>query len=340
MAEIGKPVILVDSHPIPEPGPNQIQVRVTVAGLNPHDRKARDTGIFIAENLPAVLANDVVGRVTKIGTGVGGFSVGDRVVSQAGLSSGSTQNGLQEYALADVGAAARISDWMTDDEAATLPCNLIAPLIALFSVLEIPPPWSAEARTFDYATKSILIVGGGSNCGKFAVQLAKLANIGRIVVVGGKPAEMKSFGATHVIDRHRGYTQILGEIKAVVGDDLIYAFDTVNPPGGQILAADALSGSKRGGLARLVPEGPIDETKLHGKNAGFEIRDVFGVSQAHRRLSEEFWRRLPDYLSIGSIKPLGYVVQQGLTADGVNEVLDRYREGAVVVKTHVHVGGM
>lgn len=335
--DIGKPLVLVSDYPIPEPGPNQVQIKVTVAGINPHDEKARDIGLFIAESLPAILTNDVVGRVTKLGDGVTTVSVGDRVVSQAGLAPRSAQNGLQEYAIGDIGALAKIPNPISDDEAATLPTNIIAPLVAIFEVLEIPAPWTSKAANFDYKSAQILIVGGGSNTGKFGVQLAKLAGIGKIVVVGGKEAELKGFGATNVIDRHGGDDTVLNRIKAVVGDDLIYAYDAVNPPTGQLLAVNALSSHRKGVLARLLPLGPIEESKVVGKSAGFEVRDVFGSSQAKPNLAKPFWEHLPGYLEKGQIKPLEFVVSKGLDANIVNEVLDAYRDGKSVRKTHIHL---
>ena len=42
VTEVGKPVTLVQGRAIPEPGPKQIQLKVKVAGINPHDQKARD----------------------------------------------------------------------------------------------------------------------------------------------------------------------------------------------------------------------------------------------------------------------------------------------------------
>ena len=42
VTEIGKPVILTTDRPIPRPGPNQVQLKVSVAGLNPHDQRGRD----------------------------------------------------------------------------------------------------------------------------------------------------------------------------------------------------------------------------------------------------------------------------------------------------------
>lgn len=94
--------------------------------------------------------------------------------------------------------------------------------------MSIPAPWSNEARTFNHTDAAVLIVGGGSNCGKFAVQVAKLARIGKTVVVGGDSQELTDSGATVVIDRHGGYESVLPSIYDTVGDTLIYAFDVIN----------------------------------------------------------------------------------------------------------------
>ena len=337
VTQIGGPLVLVADRPVPKPGPNQVQLQVAVAGINPHDYKARDTGLFIADSLPAILTNDVVGRVTELGEGVAaGLAIGDRVVAHAGMTPGWNQSGLQEYAVADVGALAKIPDGITDDEAATLPTNIIAPVVGLFGSLGIPAPWSPDAAHFDYATTALLIIGGGSNCGKFAVQLAKLAGIGTVVVVGGDEAALREMGATHVVDRHGGHDAVLGRIRDIVRDDLLYAFDAVNAPADQILAIDALSNRKRGIMARLRPNAPVDEARVAGKTAGFDVRNVFGVSQMHPELTRPFWDLLPGYLNEGRIKPLEYTVVEGLEANKVNAVLDRYRDGERVTKTHVH----
>jgi NADPH:quinone reductase-like Zn-dependent oxidoreductase len=350
ITEVGKPVSLVTNRAIPKPGPNQVQVKVAVAGLNAHDAKTRDYGLFIIPDpatapdgspddldLPFVLANDIVGHVTELGPGVTDLKVGDRVVYQPSLERGSAQKGLQEYAIADLCALAKVPEGITNDEAATVPTNCVAPLVALFDTLQIPPPWSPAAREFDYAAAKILIIGGGSNTGQFGVQLARLATIGTIVVVGGVERRLRSFGATHVISRHLGYEDILKEIHKVVGDDLIYAFDAVSPLEGQLLALNALSSTKQGALARLLPLGQVDESRVLGKKAGFEVRNVFGSSHVHAGLAAEFWARLPGYLLEGNIKPLEYVVKDGLVAETINEVLDRYRDGKPVVKTHIHI---
>lgn len=267
------------------------------------------------------------------------YQTGDRVLSHAGMTGASwTQTGLQEYAVNDIGAGCKIPDTVSSEEAATLPTAIIAPLFGLFGSVRgmgIPAPWSEEAKSFDYASKTVLILGGGSNCGKFAVQLAKLAGIGTIAVVGGPEDELQNYGATHVLDRHGGYDAVLDSIRKVVGDDLEYAFDAINPPDGQILGVNALSNTKRGKFARLLPTGPVDESKVIGKKLGFEIIDVFGISHVNPDLAYPFWERVPEFLSSGKIKTLKFVVKDGLTVDNVNEVLDGYKNGDRVVKTHI-----
>ena len=209
---------------------------------------------------------------------------------------GSLQNGLQQYVVLDVPFTAVLPKGISDDAGATLPTNVIAPLVAFFHEergLGIPAPWTKEAESFDYKGQTLLIVGGGSNCGKFGVQLAKLAGIGKIVVVGSKKSEeeIKGYGATHVV--YRDSEDVLGQIREIVADDLVYAFDAVNPPEGQMMALDALSSHKKGKLARLLPR-PIDESKVNAKKAGFEIKDVFGNSHLMAELCTPFWERVPE----------------------------------------------
>jgi NADPH2:quinone reductase len=342
VTEVGKPITLSKTRHVQKPGPSQVQVQVTVAGLNPHDQKGRDRGLFIASQLPAVLANDVVGRVTAVAEGVTKYAVGDRIFTQAGFEPGNSQNGLQQFALVDVELSAKIPALISDDQAATLPTNILAPLVAFFhaGTLNIPAPWTSAASGFDYAGQTMLIIGGGSNCGRLGVQLAALAGIGRIVVVGGDKAELESYGATHILSRHGGEESVLASIREIVGDDLIYAYDAINPPAEQHLAVNSLSNTKRGALARLLSSGgQPSEDKIQPKAEGYEIKNVFGSSHVYPELAKGFWSNIPDYLENGRIKPLTNfeVFEPGLDAGKVNAVLDGYRDGKKVVKPHFHV---
>jgi NADPH2:quinone reductase len=257
VTELGKPVTLSSSWPVPKPEPTQMLIRVTVTALNPHDQRARDWGLFIKDSLPAPLGSDYSGVVEAIGSEVKNFSVGDRVFTYGNmLAPGHVQNGLMQYAVADESYSAKIPDGFTDHDVVTLSVNIIASVIGLFQEgtgLGLPAPWTAEAKSFDYANTVLLIIGGGSNCGRFAVQLAKIAGVGKIVVLGGKEDELKKFGATDVLDRHGGDEVVQSRIKAAVGDDLIYAFDCVNLPPTIYVGINALSKTRKGTVARLIP---------------------------------------------------------------------------------------
>ncbi|KAH7086114.1 putative alcohol dehydrogenase [Paraphoma chrysanthemicola] len=330
---IGKPMVSVSDWPVPSPGPKQVQVRVTVSGLNPHDRGSRDFGLFIGDDLPNVLANDVVGVVTALGEGANRFKVGDRIFAQAG---GKETKGLQEYAVLDEDYAANVPEGIKDDEAATLPTNTIANVIGFYdpSNLAIPAPWAGKTTT----TNTILIIGGGSNCGRFAVQFARLSDFTRIVVVGGDAAELKSYGATHVIDRHGGHEAVTKRIRDIVGDDLTLAFDAVSLPSEQHLGINALSNSKTGKLARLrsMP-GRVQEDLVLPKKSKYELKNVMGASPLAPGVTVPFWKIVSDWLVQGKIKSLEYVTVDGLDAAKANEVLDGYRSGKKLKQTHFRV---
>ncbi|KAI0477303.1 putative alcohol dehydrogenase [Xylariaceae sp. FL0804] len=322
--EIGKPLVLVHDRRIPEPASGQVQIKVAVTGLNPHDQRSRDTGLLIADNLPNVLGKDVVGTVSKLGPDVSDFAVGDRIVSLGSHASDSSQSGLQEYAVADVVNSCRIPPGLSDSEAATLPTNVSAAFVSLFITLGLPAPWadSSSSSSADRVRK-LLIVGGGSNCGKYAVQLARLAHIPEIVVVGGPAAELTALGATAVVDRHGEPAAVLAAVRNAVGadDDLLHALDAVNLPQGLGLALDALSSRGGGKLARLVPLGTVQDTRGH------EVLDVFGSRFYGDPLCVALWGRLAEYVRSGAIRPVAHSSRHGLDADVVNTALDELRDG-------------
>jgi S-(hydroxymethyl)glutathione dehydrogenase/alcohol dehydrogenase len=63
---------------LPEPGPNQVRVRIAATGVCHSDLSlARGT---LAQPVPAVLGHEVAGTISAIGDRVDTVSVGDRVV--------------------------------------------------------------------------------------------------------------------------------------------------------------------------------------------------------------------------------------------------------------------
>lgn len=153
-------------------------------------------------------------------------------------------------------------------------------MASLSLILGISAPWSSPDS--GETPKAFLIVGGGSACGQFATEIARLSKIPTIIVVGGDEANLKTRGATHVIDRHVGEEAIVQRIRSIVGDELVYAIDTANANEGLSLALTALSSSERGKLARLVPLGELDKELKRGH----EVLDVKGLRSSQSCLNQ------------------------------------------------------
>lgn len=261
--QVGSPA-LPRERPIPEPGHNQLLVRVTTTSLSPADQKTRDEGLFFKEP-PQVLGHEIAGEVIKLGQGTEAseFSIGEHILAQANFFPGQTltdAGALQQYVVVDARFAAKTEEaGLSDDEGTTIPVCAIASFIAMFhsTGLKLPIPPSANTPLLtpsELRNKAILIIGGGSNCGRYAIQFARLSRFSQIITIASarKEAELKDLGASHVIDRHSGFDESVRKVRAITRDELIYVFDAVNMAPKQDLGLAALSNSKKGQLILLI----------------------------------------------------------------------------------------
>ena len=117
-AKFGK--FVVDTIPVPKPGPGEVLVKIQAAALNPVDWKVQKYGIF-ADKFPAVLGMDIAGDVEELGEGVTDSSVGDlhyhqdllitHHLSLKRVVQGDIKNeyaGFQQYALGIAASVAKV----------------------------------------------------------------------------------------------------------------------------------------------------------------------------------------------------------------------------------------
>ena len=113
--------------PVPEPGPTDVLVRITVAGINPVDWKIRDE---YGHALPFVLGQDFAGIVVGSGAAVKHYSQDDRVFGIA-----REHGAYAEYTVVPQDGKgqpiAHIPDSVGDADAAGLPTAGLTALAAI-----------------------------------------------------------------------------------------------------------------------------------------------------------------------------------------------------------------
>ncbi|CAO1630267.1 unnamed protein product [Sympodiomycopsis kandeliae] len=219
---------VVESRPTPQPGKGQVQIEITAAAINPVDWKIRD-GIFPAK-FPADTGSDAAGVVSAVGSeGESEFKVGDRVFFQ-GILFKPESTTFQHKAILDEKLVSKTPDNITDGEASGIQLASMAAAIGLYhktgGVEITPKPWEANGDKAGEG-KAILIWGGSSSVGQYAVQLARLSGFTKILSTSSSShaERVKSLGATDVLPRDASTEDF---IKATNGLPLFAAYDAIS----------------------------------------------------------------------------------------------------------------
>ncbi|WP_263368279.1 zinc-dependent alcohol dehydrogenase family protein [Edaphobacter bradus] len=249
--------LVLNDIPKPEPGPDEVLVRVSAVSLNYRDKLLCDGKYNPHLELPITQVADAVGEVVALGTGVTRFRPGDRVVTnyctrwidgqptskETLYSLGNTLPGaLAEFLALTEDALAAAPAYLTDEEAAALPC---AALTAWYALVE---------KGQLHAGQTVLIQGTGG-VSLFGLQIA--AALGATVIVTSssdeKLARVKALGATHTINYSRtpnwenealaltGKQGVDHILEVVGGKNLAQSIEALKP-GGQISIIGILDG--------------------------------------------------------------------------------------------------
>ena len=190
--------------PDPTPGENDLVIRMKAGSLNYRDLMQSRGAYGSAAPAGLVPLSDGAGEVIAVGAKVTRFQAGDRVCplffpkwiggeadgSKIFTALGGTVDGvLSELTVCDEEAAVAVPDYLSWEEAATLPCAALTAWVALYG----PRPIQAGQTVLTLGT-------GGVSC--FAIQLAKAAGATVISTSSSdrKLAVAKKLGADHLIN--------------------------------------------------------------------------------------------------------------------------------------------
>ncbi|KAI0715833.1 GroES-like protein [Cerioporus squamosus] len=266
---------VVGETSIPRPGPKDVLVKIFAAALNPVDWKIQTYGVFI-NNFPWVPGVDAAGVVEEVGADVIYRQKGDKIVFEGWMDN--LHSTFQQYCIVPAELTAKIPDNLAFDEAASIPLGL--------------------------ATAPILILGGASSVGQYAIQVAKLSGFSPIITTASLRNEglLKSLGATHVLDRSLPASELLAQIEKLTGGtapEIVY--DAVSLPDTQSLAYDALAGG--GVLLLVLPENiPAEKKKQDDGKKVVVVMGNFHMPE-NRALGVELFKRLEEWVAKGVLKP-------------------------------------
>ncbi|MCK1546070.1 NAD(P)H-quinone oxidoreductase [Bradyrhizobium sp. 147] len=164
----GPEVLVPEQRAVPQPGPDEILVKVEAAGVNRPD-VAQRSGAYPpppgASDLPGL---EIAGEVVAVGSNAKRHKVGDKVMS---LVAG---GGYAQYCIAQDAQAMSVPPSLSIKEAGALPETLMT---VWHNVFERGGLKSGE---------TLLIHGGSSGIGTMAIQLAKAFGAKVFVTVGSQ----------------------------------------------------------------------------------------------------------------------------------------------------------
>jgi NADPH:quinone reductase-like Zn-dependent oxidoreductase len=208
----------------PEPGPNDVLVKVRAASVNPVDGKITKGYAGTTRPLPHVLGRDCAGTVAKVGSAVTAFKVGDEVYGVADAARWGTH---AEYAVCPAATLARKPAMLGATDAASLP---IAGLSAYAGIVTTGKLERGQR---------VLIHAGAGGVGSFAVQLARHIGAHVAATASAKNTEfVRSLGADQVIDYTKSdFSKAIKDCDLVfdlMGGDVRFQSFPVLKPGGVI----------------------------------------------------------------------------------------------------------
>ena len=320
----------------PEPGPGELLIEVKAVALNPVDYYQRDLGMPPVPSYPAVVGSDAAGVVAKVGPNASSLPVGSRVVAFASsfYQNGSPDHGaFQKYALAQSEGVVPLPDALSFEEGAVFPLAVLTALTA-WTTIGIP----LDTKYTPQDRQAVLIWGGASSVGTFAIQSAK--SLGFTVYATASPknhAYLQKLGAHAVFD-YKSSDVVSQIVAAVKKDGLKLSTAHCVVDGSLQPTLDVLKETKGDATAKVAhsPVLPEDHPTLENTEITFNFPSM-DKAVRDKHIGQCFQGWLAPGLKSGAIVPSPELHIESGGLDGLNAALDKLKGGVSGTKVVVRI---
>ena len=320
----------LSQRPEPVCGPGQVIVAMRMASLNARDLIVPDRGYGRATGeLPLIPVSDGVGEVVEVGVGVSRVAVGDRVCPTyfQNWTSGeptperfsSALGGPLDGVMADLvclsaEGVVKIPDYLSDAEAATLPCAALT-------------AWSAIVTHGKTRSGDKVLVQGTGSVALFALAFAKMhgAHVTVISSSDDKLARVTQMGADATIN-YRTTEDWARTSRPITADR--GGYDNIIELGGAKTLPLSLRAVRPGGTLSMI--GVLSGLNIEASLGPIVARQVRlqGVTVGHRDGFEAMLRAMTQH----ELRP---VVSEVFAFEDLRPAMDHLRNGGHFGKTLV-----
>ncbi len=203
-------VLKLEDSPTPKLRPGYVLVKILAAGINRFDHYLREGSVAPELSFPHILGADAAGEVFRLGKGVNGFEIGERVIPTPGwptdeadwgngpanLAASFTLPGLgipgtyAQYITVPAAYLVKDTTGLSPEQVATLPVVLATSVHAVKGIGEVQ------------AGDTVLVTAGASGSGSMHIQVAKAlgARVAATIRDESKRALVEDVGADLVIN--------------------------------------------------------------------------------------------------------------------------------------------
>jgi NADPH2:quinone reductase len=290
ISQFGNPDVLeVVDIPMPEPGPNQVRIRVWAAGVNPVDTYVR-SGAYGERPMPVALGFDAAGEIDAVGNGVDSAVIGTRVYTCTALP-----GAYAEFAIVDIDRTYPLPDNISFDQGAAIGIPYATAYAAL------------HQHTSTNATSTVFVHGGSGGVGIPTIELAKVAGARVAASCGTDAGEgiLRAHGADIIVRHDRdGYLETLTELVSSPGPAGQTGIETIVEMAAHInLGNDLTLLNNRGTVVVVGSRGPvqINARDVMRRDARIQGMLLFNLASEER---QEIHAKLYPLLLDGTLSPL------------------------------------